>query len=120
MSSLCKAMFAGIGLNPSKYSTHSLRAGGATAASNANVPMAHWMEQGNWRSLRAAQGYVKTDDSHKLQVAQAIMGASQPIPTSQQPPRAELQSAALPAQAGAAPNPASDKRRRLSSQQTDR
>lgn len=105
MSALCRTMFAGIGLDPTKYNTHSLRAGGASAASNADVPMEQWMEQGNWRSRRAAQGYVKTDDSRKLQVAHAIMGSP---PSAWQPPlsQAPQQPPRTSAEAGpAAPPP---------------
>lgn len=68
------AKFAAIGLDTTKFGTHSCRAGGATLAANNGVPDKLWMEHGGWRSARAAQGYVKTAHNRKAGVTQAMTG----------------------------------------------
>lgn len=64
--------FSAVGLDTAKFGTHSCRAGGATLAANNGVPDKLWMEHGGWRSARAAQGYVKTAHSLKLEVTSAM------------------------------------------------
>ena len=54
-----------IGLDKSKFATHSLRSGGATAAANLGVPDRLFKRHGRWRSERAKDMYVK-DDLRKL------------------------------------------------------
>lgn len=70
--------FAAIGLDTSKFGTHSCRAGGATLAANHGVQDKLWMEHGGWRSARAAQGYVKTAHGLKASVTQAMVGGAAP------------------------------------------
>ncbi len=68
--------FEAIGLDTSKFGTHSCRAGGATLAANNGVADKLWMEHGGWRSARVAQGYVKTAHSLKASVTQAMTGTA--------------------------------------------
>jgi hypothetical protein len=67
--------FAAIGLDTTKFGTHSCRAGGATLAANNGVPDKLWMEHGGWRSARAAHGYVATAHSLKEEVMRAMLHA---------------------------------------------
>ena len=74
LRSLFLEKFAAIGLDTSKFGTHSCRAGGATLAANLGVPDRMWREHGGWRSLRAATGYVKSSHESKLAVTRAMVG----------------------------------------------
>jgi hypothetical protein len=65
--------FAAVGLDTSKFGTHSCRAGGATLAANAGVPDRMWREHGGWRSIRAASGYVKSSHAAKLAVTLSML-----------------------------------------------
>ena len=58
-----------IGLDASKFSLHSLRSGGATAASNANVSDRLIKAHGRWKSDLSKDGYVKVSLEHKLLVS---------------------------------------------------
>ena len=51
---------------------HSLRAGGATAAANANVNDRCWKRHGRWRSDSAKDGYVKDSLSNRLSVTKML------------------------------------------------
>ena len=51
---------------------HSLRAGGATAAANANVGDRCWKRHGRWKSDTAKDGYVVDSLEHRLQVTQNL------------------------------------------------
>src|SRR5207245_124714 len=48
-----------IGLNPSEYGTHSLRAGGVTTASDNGVPQHRIKTHGRWRSDNAKNIYIR-------------------------------------------------------------
>lgn len=53
-----------IGFDGSQFSLHSLRRGGATTASNNNVPDRLLKENGRWASDKAKDGYI--DDSIQM------------------------------------------------------
>ena len=59
-----------VGLNLKQYGLHSLRAGGATAAANAGVPVPDrlFKRHGRWRSENAKDGYVKDSLPDRLSV----------------------------------------------------
>ena len=48
-----------IGLDPSKFSTHSFRSGGAISAANLNVSDRLFKVHGRWKSDSAKDGYVR-------------------------------------------------------------
>jgi integrase len=48
-----------VGLDPATFAGHSLRAGFATSAARADVSERGIMEQGRWRSLTVARGYIR-------------------------------------------------------------
>ena len=50
--------FASIGLDESRFGTHSLRAGGATAAANNSICDRLFKKHGRWLSEKAKDGYV--------------------------------------------------------------
>ena len=81
-----KAKFKAIGLNTAHYSTHSCRAGGATAAANRGVPIELWMAHGGWRLKEAALGYIKTSLANKLSVTKAVFAAAVSPPRPRPPP----------------------------------
>ena len=76
LRSLFLEKFAAIGLDTTKFGTHSCRAGGATLAANLGVPDRMWREHGGWRSVRASTGYVKSSHASKLAVTQAMVGTA--------------------------------------------
>ena len=47
----CKSRFRGLVSNISPFDTHSLIAGGASAAANAGVPDGHFQRHGRWKSI---------------------------------------------------------------------
>ena len=53
-------------------SLHSFRAGGATAAANAQVPDRCWKRHGRWRSDSAKDGYVEDSIDNRLLVSQSL------------------------------------------------
>jgi hypothetical protein len=57
MADTFKAMIEAVHLDPSMYSLHSLRRGGATAAYIAGMDMLHVKRHGNWASS-AFWGYI--------------------------------------------------------------
>jgi len=57
-----KSLVALIGLNPRVFSTHSLRAGGATDLFVAKVPYGHIMKMGRWKSLAFLMYFRDTSD----------------------------------------------------------
>ena len=61
-----------IGLERSKFGTHSLRAGGATAAANAGVPDRLFKRHGRWKSEGAKDGYVKDNVTQLLSVSRTL------------------------------------------------
>ena len=56
----------------SLLSTHSLRAGGASAAANAGVPDRVFQRHGRWRSVSAKNGYVDDSLSTRLSVSKKL------------------------------------------------
>lgn len=58
-----------IGLDGSQFSLHSLRSGGATAASNNNVPDRLLKVHGRWASDKAKDGYIDDSIQKKLLVS---------------------------------------------------
>ena len=67
-------IFSGIVQNVSKFSTHSLRAGGATAAANAGVSDRIIQRHGRWKSSSSKNMYIKDDISKQLEVSKIIQG----------------------------------------------
>ena len=61
-----------LGYDKSKFSLHSLRAGGASAAANAGVPDRLFKRQGRWRSESAKDGYVKDSEEALLLVSKSL------------------------------------------------
>jgi len=57
-----------IGLDPSKFSSHSFRSGGATSAANLNVPDQLFKVHGRWKSDSAKDGYVSDKVDSRLYV----------------------------------------------------
>ena len=57
-----KEKMEAVGLDPSKFSNHNFRSGGATSAANLNVPDWLFKVHGRWKSDSAKDGYVH----HKL------------------------------------------------------
>jgi hypothetical protein len=62
-----------IGEDPTSYSTHSLRAGGATAAAHANIDTRLMQRHGRWARQDSMNTYVDDDVSSKLAVSRATM-----------------------------------------------
>ena len=56
----------------SKFSLHSLRAGGASAAANAGVTDRLFKRHGRWLSDRAKDGYVKDNLQERLGVSYSL------------------------------------------------
>jgi site-specific recombinase XerD len=57
-----------IGLNSAEFSTHSMRAGGATLAANSGVVDRLFQRHGRWRSVQSKDAYVKDSISCRLSV----------------------------------------------------
>jgi integrase len=69
---IVKAKAAQLGLNPQGYSTHSMRAGGSTAAANAGVGDRLFQRHGRWASAASKDGYVLDNLADRLSVTQAL------------------------------------------------
>ena len=63
-----KHAIARIGLDPSSYSTHSLRAGGVSAAANNGIPDRLFKIHGRWQSDDSKDRYVKESIHRRLKV----------------------------------------------------
>ena len=61
-----------LGLNPTQFGLHSLRAGGASAAANAGISDRLFKKHGRWRSDSAKDGYVKENISTLLSVSKNL------------------------------------------------
>ena len=61
-----------IGLDKTKFGTHSLRSGGATMAGNSGVPDRLFKRHGRWRSEKAKDMYIKDDLKKLLSVTKAM------------------------------------------------
>lgn len=68
---LVKEAFEGF-IDTKIIGTHSLRAGGATAAANAGVPDRIFKRHGRWLSDRAKDGYIKDDIQKRLSVSRSL------------------------------------------------
>ena len=69
---LYKKKVGDLGLPPSNFGLHSLRAGGATAAANAKVPDRLFKRHGHWKSENAKDGYVKDHVQSRLEVSRSL------------------------------------------------
>lgn len=67
-----KVNFKDIVPDISLFSTHSLRAGGASAAANAGVPDRLFQRHGRWRSVSAKKGYVDDSLGSRLTVSRML------------------------------------------------
>ncbi|XP_073259587.1 uncharacterized protein [Porites lutea] len=65
---ILKRKLKAIRLDPSKFSSHSFRSGGATSAANLNVPDRLFKVHGRWRSDSAKDGYVHDKVDSRLYV----------------------------------------------------
>ena len=61
-----------MGLDPKHYAGHSLRIGGATAMTAADLSMYDKMQQGGWQSLEASLCYMRRSDAMEQRVAKAL------------------------------------------------
>lgn len=67
-----KKVFQNIVPDISKYSTHSLRSGGATLAANSGIPDRQFQRHGRWKSTKAKDMYVKDSLSARLSVSSTL------------------------------------------------
>lgn len=67
-----KSSFKNIVSDINQYSTHSLRAGGATAAANAGVGDRVFQRHGRWKSTSAKDGYVLDDIRARAEVSKKL------------------------------------------------
>ena len=65
---ILKGELQAIGLDPRRYGTHSLRAGGATAAANQEVPDRLFKIHGRWQSDNSKDRYIKDSIDRRLRV----------------------------------------------------
>ena len=61
-----------IGEDKNKFCLHSLRSGGCTAASNANVDERLVMAHGRWKRASSKDGYVRNDFSKRISVSKNL------------------------------------------------
>jgi integrase len=61
-----------IGLDPTKFCTHSMRAGGSSAAANAGINDRIFQRHGRWASVSAKDGYIKDSLEQRLSVTLAL------------------------------------------------
>jgi integrase len=69
---LVKAAAAAAGLDPERYSGHSLRAGLATAAGDAGAGLADLMRQTRHKSTEVALGYLRPADLWRNNVTEKL------------------------------------------------
>lgn len=67
-----KADLVGIVDNPSKYSSHSLRSGGATLAANSGFNDRIIQRHGRWRCASSKDMYIDDDISKKLEISKSL------------------------------------------------
>lgn len=58
--------------DPSKYSLHSLRSGGASAAANNGVSDRKISKQGRWSSNSSRDGYIKDNDTERFSITKQL------------------------------------------------
>ena len=61
-----------LGYDSKQFSLHSLRAGGATSATNAGVPDRLFKRHGRWKSESAKDGYIKESEDSLLSVSKSL------------------------------------------------
>ena len=61
-----------LGFPSGDFGLHSLRAGGASAATNAKVPDRLFNRHGRWKSENAKDGYIKNDIERRLEVSKSL------------------------------------------------
>jgi len=61
-----------LGFPARNFSLHSLRAGEASAAANAKVPVHLFKRHGRWKSENAKDGYVKDSIESRLEVSKRL------------------------------------------------
>jgi integrase len=66
-----KAVF--LGLDPSLFGTHSLRAGGSTVAANSGISDRLFQRHGHWATASAKDGYVKDSLDARLSVTKRMV-----------------------------------------------
>ena len=71
---LVKTAAAAAGLDPERYSGHSLRAGLATAAGDEGAGLAELMRQTRHKSTEVALGYLRPADLWRNNVTERIFG----------------------------------------------
>jgi hypothetical protein len=61
-----------LGLDPQRYSTHSMRSGGSSAAANAGIGDRLFQRHGRWASSASKDGYVRDSLIDRLSVTKAL------------------------------------------------
>ena len=74
-SALVKKELKSEGLDPSLYSLHSLRSGGASSAAALEIPDRLFQRQGGWRSTQAKNNYIQESLDSLLLVTRKIQGS---------------------------------------------
>lgn len=74
-SELVKKELKSEGLDPSLYSLHSLRSGGASSAAALEIPDRLFQRQGGWRSTQAKNNYIQESLDSLLLVTRKIQGS---------------------------------------------
>ena len=74
-SELVKKELKSEGLDPSLYSLHSLRSGGASSAAALEIPDRLFQRQGGWRSTQAKNNYIQESLDSLLLVTKKIQGS---------------------------------------------
>jgi integrase len=69
---IVKAKAITLGLDPTCYGTHSLRAGGCSSAANSGISDRLFQRHGRWASVAAKDGYVKDSLKSRLSVTQCM------------------------------------------------
>ena len=69
---LFRKKLSDLGFPPNEFGLHSLCAGGATAAANAEVPDRMFKRHGHWKSENAKDGYVKDNVKSRLEVSRSL------------------------------------------------
>ena len=64
--------FEAVGLSKLDYGLHSLRAGGASAAANAQISDRLFKRHGRWKSDKAKDGYIKDNILALLSVSLSL------------------------------------------------
>ena len=67
-----KRSFKDIVLDVCQFGTHSLKAGGASAAANAGVQDRLFLRHGRWKTVSAKNGYVEDNVDSRLSVSRML------------------------------------------------